>query len=120
VKLLGDGAMLRLTDANVGVDAALDLVETMSGEGALSSHAGVHTGPVIERDLDVFGQTVNLASRIADVAEPGEVLASEAVVEAADEATFGFERIDDAELEGLPGPVALFRAARVGTAPTSG
>ncbi len=80
VKLLGDGAMLRLSDASVGVDAALDLVETMSGEGALSSHAGVHIGPVIERDLDVFGQTVNLASRIADTAGPGEVLASEAVV----------------------------------------
>jgi class 3 adenylate cyclase len=120
VKLLGDGAMLRLTDATIGVDAALELVETMSGEGALSSHAGVHTGPVIERDLDVFGQTVNLASRIADVAEPGEVLASEAVVEAVAGATFGFERIDDAELEGLPGPVALFRAARVGTATTPG
>ena len=70
VKLLGDGAMLRLNDATVGVEAALDLVGTMSGEGALSSHAGVHAGPVIERDLDVFGQTVNLASRIADAASP--------------------------------------------------
>jgi adenylate cyclase len=114
VKLLGDGAMLRLSDATVGVDAALDLVETMSGEGALSSHAGIHTGPVIERDLDVFGQTVNLASRIADVAGPGEVLASEAVVEAADDATFGFERIEDADLKGLPGPITLFRVTRTG------
>lgn len=114
VKLLGDGAMLRLTDAAAGVTAALDLVETMSGEGALSSHAGVDAGPVIERDLDVFGQTVNLASRIADVARPGEVLTSEAVVEAARsaESTFGFERIAGVELEGLPGPVALFRARR--------
>jgi adenylate cyclase len=116
VKLLGDGAMLRLTDAAVGVDAALDLVETMSGEGALSAHAGVHAGSVIERDLDVFGQTVNLASRIADAAEPGEVLASQAVVEAAGEATFGFERIKDAELKGLPEPVALFRVTRDGSA----
>jgi class 3 adenylate cyclase len=33
VKLLGDGAMLRLADAAVGVEAALDLVETMNGEG---------------------------------------------------------------------------------------
>jgi adenylate cyclase len=116
VKLLGDGAMLRLTDAGVGVDAALDLVETMSGEGALSSHAGVHVGPVIERDLDVFGQTVNLASRIADVAGPGEVLASEAVAEAAGDVPFGFERIQDAELKGLPGPVALFHVTRRGSA----
>jgi adenylate cyclase len=116
VKLLGDGAMLRLTDATVGVDAALDLVETMSGEGALSSHAGVHAGPVIERDLDVFGQTVNLASRIADAAGPGEVLASEAVVETAGNGAFGFERIEDAELKGLPDPVALFRVTRTGPA----
>jgi adenylate cyclase len=112
VKLLGDGAMLRLTDAIVGVDAALDLVETMSGEGALSSHAGVHIGPVIERDLDVFGQTVNLASRIADAAGPGEVFVSEAVVEAVGERTFEFERMKDAELKGLPGPIALFRVER--------
>ncbi len=116
VKLLGDGAMLRLTDAIVGVDAALDLVETMSGEGALSPHAGVHTGPVIERDLDVFGQTVNLASRIADVAGPGEVLASEDVAEAASDAAFGFERIEDAVLKGLPGPIPLFRVTRTASA----
>jgi adenylate cyclase len=111
VKLLGDGAMLRLADAKVGVDAALDLVETMSGKGALSSHAGVHVGPVIERDLDVFGQTVNLASRIADAAGAGEVLTSEAVAEAAGNG-FGFERIEDAELKGVPEPIALFRAIR--------
>jgi adenylate cyclase len=112
VKLLGDGAMLRLDNANVGVEAALDLVGTMSGQGALSSHAGVHTGPVIERDLDVFGQTVNLASRIADAAGPGEVLASEAVAEAAGYGGFAFERIREADLKGLPEPVPLYRVTR--------
>ena len=117
VKLLGDGAMLRLTDAAVGVGAALDLVEMMGGEGVLSSHAGVHTGPVIERDLDVFGQTVNLASRIADAAGSGEVLVSAAVAEAAGGGTFGFERVQDVELKGVPGPVALFRVTRTAPAP---
>jgi class 3 adenylate cyclase len=110
VKLLGDGAMLRLADATVGVRAALDLVDTMSGEGAMASHAGIHAGPVIERDLDVFGQTVNMASRIADAAGPGEVLASEAVADAAD-GSFSFERIDDTELKGLA-QVPLFRVTR--------
>ena len=112
VKLLGDGAMLRLTDATAGLDAALDLVETMSDEGALSPHAGVHAGSVIERNLDVFGQTVNLASRIADAAAPDEVLASEAVVHAAGDTTFAFERTDDVELKRLPEPIPLFRVAR--------
>ena len=53
----------------------------------------MHTGPVIERDLDVFGRTVNLASRIGDAAGPGEVLPSEAVAEAAGDGAFAFERI---------------------------
>ncbi|MGH8953252.1 MAG: adenylate/guanylate cyclase domain-containing protein [Acidimicrobiia bacterium] len=112
VKLLGDGAMLRLTNATDGVDAALDLVEMMSGEGVLSSHAGVHAGPVIERDLDLFGQTVNLASRIADVAGPGEVLASEAVAGSVESPSIGFKRIEVVDLKGLPGPIALFRVTR--------
>jgi adenylate cyclase len=112
VKLLGDGAMLRLGDATAGVEAALDLVEAMSDEGALWLHAGINAGPVIERDLDVFGHTANLASRIADVAGPGEVLASEAVVEATADDRFGFERTEDARLKGVQSPVALYRVSR--------
>jgi adenylate cyclase len=117
VKLLGDGAMLQLNSPILGVEAALDVVETMRGEGALSSHAGVHAGPVIERDLDVFGQTVNLASRIADAAAPGIVLASQVVAEAAGDAPLRFEWVDDADLKGLPGPVSLFRVTRAGSVP---
>jgi adenylate cyclase len=110
VKLLGDGAMLRLTDATAGVSAAMELVQTLSGGGVLTSHAGVHTGPVIERDLDVYGQTVNVASRIADVAGPGEVLASQDVARTADH-TFGFERIRDVDLKGVA-RMPLFRVTR--------
>jgi adenylate cyclase len=105
--------MLRLPDPTLGVDAAVDLVETMSGEGALSPHAGVHAGSLIERDLDVFGQTVNLASRIADVAGPGEVLASLAVVEGTVEDRFAFEHVEDAQLKGLSERVPLFRVSRL-------
>ena len=112
VKLLGDGAMMRLADAATGLDAALDLVETLSGEGALSPHAGVHAGSVIERDLDIYGNTVNLASRIAEAAGPGEVFASEAVMDEAGAATFAFERTGDVQLKGLPEPIPLFRVRR--------
>jgi class 3 adenylate cyclase len=104
--------MMRLTDATSGVDAALDLVDTMSGEGPLSPHAGVHVGSVIERDLDVFGETVNLASRIAEAAGPGEVLASEVVMDEAGAGTFAFERTGDVQLKGLPEPIPLFRVSR--------
>ena len=96
----------------MGHDAALDLVETLSGEGVLSAHAGVHTGSVIERDLDIYGNTVNLASRIAGAAGSGEVFASEAVMDEAGAATFAFERTSDVQLKGLPEPIPLFRVRR--------
>jgi class 3 adenylate cyclase len=110
VKLLGDGAMLHFPDADRGLDAALALVRAMRAEGTLPIHAGVHAGPVIERDLDLFGRTVNLASRIADAAGPGEVLASEAVAAAVANPTVRFEPTGGAELKGVAEPVRLFRA----------
>jgi adenylate cyclase len=96
------------------VAAALSLVRALGEGGAPPAHAGVHAGPVIERDLDLFGRTVNLASRIAGAAGPGEVLVSEAVAEAVDDVRF--ERIDEAVLKGIPVPVPLFRVEAEGPA----
>jgi adenylate cyclase len=109
VKLLGDGAMLRFPDAERGLEAALGLVRAVSVDGSLHAHAGVHAGPVVERDLDLFGRTVNMASRIAEAAGPGEVLVSEAVVEAVDNPAWQFEQADAAMLKGITEPVSLFR-----------
>jgi adenylate cyclase len=113
VKLLGDGALLRVADATAGVNAALDLVDASDAYGTVSSHAGVHAGPVIERDLDVYGHTVNLASRIAEVAGPGEVLTSQVVAEAVEGDSFEFAAVGDVELKGVAAPLPLFRATRV-------
>jgi adenylate cyclase len=110
VKLLGDGAMLQLPDAGRGLKAAFTLMEALRAHGDLRAHAGVHAGPVIERDLDLFGRTVNLASRIAEVAEPGEVLASQAAVELVEDQTIRFEQADSRTLKGVAEPVALYRA----------
>lgn len=110
VKLLGDGAMLRLPDAERGVAAALDLTEALRERGDLRAHAGVHAGPVIERDLDLYGRTVNLASRIAEVARPGEVLVSETVADMAKASGVRFEPADSPPLKGVSEKVTLFRA----------
>ena len=43
---------------------------------------GVHTGPAVERERDWFGATVNVASRVADLADADEVLVTRATFEA--------------------------------------
>jgi adenylate cyclase len=109
VKLLGDGAMLFFSDPGRGVAAALELVRALADDPGLEAHAGVHAGPVIERDRDLFGRTVNLASRIAGTAGPGEVMVSEAVVRVVGNDGLRFEPVEEAALKGFDEPVALFR-----------
>jgi adenylate cyclase len=109
VKLLGDGAMLRFPDARRAVAAALALVRRLSAGGELRAHAGVDAGQLIERDLDLFGRTVNVAARVADAAAPGEVLVTEDVARSAGDTSWRFEPVGERTLKGLTEPVRLFR-----------
>jgi adenylate cyclase len=62
VKLLGDGVMLHGDDPTALTKAAVELVRALPNKGLPPAHAGVHAGPVIERDGDFFGRTVNVAA----------------------------------------------------------
>jgi adenylate cyclase len=75
VKLIGDAAML-ISDEPRGLVAALvklrDLSEDETEFPAL--RMGVASGEVAARAGDVYGPAVNLASRLADLAQPGQLL----------------------------------------------
>jgi class 3 adenylate cyclase len=58
------------------------MVVALHEAGIGDSHVGIHTGPVLFQEGDYFGRTVNVASRIADYARPGEVLVSQEVMDA--------------------------------------
>jgi adenylate cyclase len=109
VKELGDGVLLRFPDAERALRAVRELVGSMTDAGLPAAHAGIAAGPVVVRDGDVFGRTVNLASRIADLAGPGEVIVEEGVVVALPRGTAAFEPIGRVELKGIADPVALWR-----------
>ena len=73
---------------------------------------GVNAGPVIFRDSDYFGRTVNVASRIAAFARPGEVLVSDSVVAASKPEGVTYADIGPIVLQGLLNPVNLHVAIR--------
>ncbi|HET7182133.1 MAG TPA: adenylate/guanylate cyclase domain-containing protein, partial [Candidatus Limnocylindrales bacterium] len=79
VKWLGDGVMFHFREAAGAVAAALQMVHGVLEAGLPPAHVGIHTGPVIVQSGDYYGQTVNLAARIAEYARAGEVLVSEQV-----------------------------------------
>jgi adenylate cyclase len=104
--------MFHFRDPGPGVRAALEMVEGLEAAGLPPAHVGMHTGPVLFQQGDYFGQTVNLSARIADYARPGEVLVSEAVVEASHEQGIEFLEIGQVELKGVSGTTHVLRAHR--------
>jgi class 3 adenylate cyclase len=113
VKWVGDGVMFRFRDPSGAVVSSLDLVEEIPAAGLPPAHVGVAAGPVIRQGGDYYGRTVNLASRISDRAESGQVLVSEPVAEMASVRSVTFVPVGPVELKGLTGPVDLFEARRV-------
>jgi adenylate cyclase len=114
VKWLGDGVMLIFPKPGPGVAAALEMVAGVAEAGLPPAHVGLHAGPVIFQEGDYYGQTVNLAARIADYARPGEVVVSQEVVDASDDAEIHFREIGPVELKGVTGAVRLHTASRPG------
>lgn len=113
IKWLGDGVMFHFADAGPGVLAALEMVEGAQAAGLPPAHVGLHAGPVLFQEGDYYGRTVNVAARIGDYARPGEVLVSQAVVDAAgDRPGIAFAEIGPVELKGLSGAMHLHAARR--------
>jgi adenylate cyclase len=112
VKWLGDGVMFWFRDPGPAVVAALDMVEALIPAGLPPAHVGLHAGPVVLQQGDYYGQTVNMASRIAEYARPGEVLVSQAVVDAGNANGVAFTDIGAVELKGVAGAVGLHAAHR--------
>ena len=78
VKTLGDAVLYVTDDPGTAVEVALQTVAAHTADEALPDvRAGVALGPVLVRLGDVFGQPVNIASRLTDEARPRTVLVDE-------------------------------------------
>ena len=112
VKWLGDGVMFHFRDPAGAVVAALEMLDAISRADLPPAHVGLHAGPVVFQGGDYFGRTVNVAARIADHAEPGQVLVSQEIVNSTDQGDVAFTAIGSVALKGVSQPVELFSARR--------
>jgi adenylate cyclase len=75
VKTVGDEVLFVADSAAAAARIGLDLAEAMVADPELPDvRVGIATGPVLTRMGDVFGRTVNLASRLTALAAPGTVM----------------------------------------------
>jgi adenylate cyclase len=117
VKHLGDEVMFVAVDARKACDIALDLVESFEADDSpVQPHGGVAAGTVLTRGGDYYGPVVNLASRVADLAVPYEILVTEGVVEDVPAGAFALEPAGRRILKGFGAPVPLWSVTR---SPTS-
>ena len=85
-------------------------VADVEAAGLPPAHAGIAAGLVVVRDGDVYGQTVNLAARLAGQAGPGQVVVDEGAVIALPGGTATFAPLGRVTLKGIPGEVGLWLA----------
>ena len=81
IKTIGDEVMSAFQTADAAIEMQLAISELPPvGNTTLGIRVGFNFGPVVERDGDVFGDAVNLASRLAGVATKGQIITARETV----------------------------------------
>jgi class 3 adenylate cyclase len=82
VKTIGDEVMAVFATADAAAQAAMAMQACMAAEAdvreRVAIRVGFHAGPAIERDGDVFGDSVNVAARLVGLARASQVMTSKA------------------------------------------
>lgn len=109
VKTIGDAAMLVAPEPGPLVASAAALVAAADAEGSgfPRLHGGIAHGVALARGGDWYGEPVNLASRICDVAPAGTILGPATVKDACTSSRWTFAGAE--HLKGIPQPVDLWR-----------
>ena len=117
VKSLGDGLMIEFAQASPAVAAASAMHEWMRTQCApladgrrLALRAGLHASMVYDATIDIYGVGVNLAARVATLAEGGETIATVELTDLlADALDADVEDLGEVHLKHVDSPVRVYR-----------
>ena len=112
IKQIGDAFMLVFTDVRSAIACSLEIESRTEDEPQFPAvKSGIHWGSVLYREGDYVGTTVNLASRLTDVASRHAVVVSSAVRQAAAGLPgVEFVRLGKRRLKGIAAEEVLFEA----------
>ncbi len=114
VKHTGDGMMAsfasvaRAVECAVSIQQAFDEHNANDPGEAMLVRIGLSAGEPIEDNNDLFGSTVNLASRMCEAADPGQILTTNVVRELCLGKRFRFDARGDRRLKGFAEAVPVF------------
>lgn len=109
LETVGDGNLVSFASATDAVNCALTIQKNLGRDADLKLRIGIHVGDVIEAGGHIYGDGVNVASRIEGLAEPGGIVVSEPVYDAVRNKSGIFaDRLGVRELEGLDHPIQVY------------
>jgi len=120
VKTTGDGVLAEFASPVRALRCAIDVQHGMAKRNAdipegkrIEFRIGINLGDVVvEEDGDIFGDGVNVAARLENIAEPGTVFISRTVRDfVTDAAELALEDLGERELKNIVRPVQVFRIA---------
>jgi len=76
VETRGDGIMCTFLDVDAAFKAAQSIIQNQPNR-SVAVHGGIHWGPVISQNDSIFGNTVNVGARIANLAKDEEIILSD-------------------------------------------
>jgi class 3 adenylate cyclase len=118
VKTLGDGLLIAFDSATDAVLAGVEIQEVLARQNQAAAderekfelRIAISTGEVAQADNDIYGEPVNLASRVQQLAQPGEVYLTETTFATLNKAEAPSEKLGEFEVKGVAGMVTLYRA----------
>ncbi|MGK2861328.1 MAG: tetratricopeptide repeat protein [Chitinophagaceae bacterium] len=111
----GDGALSIFNSAIDGVHCAVEIQQTLQQEPKVELRIGIHTGDISIEGEAIYGDGVNLASRIEGLAVPGSIFISEKVFdEIRNQENLSAREMGYFELKNVIKPVRIFAIANKG------
>jgi len=109
VKTIGDAIMGDFDSAVNSVKAAMEIQSLLKKED-IKIRIGIHLGDVIHKGGDIFGDGVNIASRIESICEPGETYISEDTYnQVKGKIRAAFENLGNRPLKNIDSPPKVYR-----------
>jgi len=117
IKELGDGVMASFTTVSDAVNAAIKIQQACNSSKQFQLRIGIHLGEVVFENDDVFGDGVNIASRIQALATPGGIWISESIHNSiANKTGFQTKFFTEKKLKNVKEPVKVYQVIADGVA----
>jgi len=109
VKSMGDGWLVEFASVADAVACAIEVQEQLTGNDIIKLRIGVHLGDITHDNEDIYGDGVNIAARLQEIAEPGAMVISDIAWRSIDgKLSAAFADLGGQDLKNIAKPVAAY------------